>query len=144
MLRLLGVIEKRLDRLEKVAGTSLEEYVADPDLQDRVERNFEVAIQACLDLALHVLADFPEPVPDTYRDVFRALVHRGILEASLGQRLEAMAGFRNLLVHGYADVVPEKVHHSLSELNDIRAFVASVTSYLQRTGTLPASPPPRT
>ncbi len=137
--RLLEIIEKRLARLERVARTSLEAYMADEDLQDRVERNFEVAIQACIGLALHILADFPEPVPETYREVFRKLVRHGIIDDQLGRRLEAMAGFRNLLAHGYADIIPEKVHRSLSELDDIRSFVASAVAYLQRTGALPQS-----
>jgi uncharacterized protein YutE (UPF0331/DUF86 family) len=73
--RLLETIEHRLSRLEQAAGTPFEDYERDADLQDIVERNLEIRIQACIDLGLHVLADFPARLPETNRGVFKAL-HR--------------------------------------------------------------------
>ncbi|HUH12547.1 MAG TPA: DUF86 domain-containing protein [Longimicrobiales bacterium] len=128
--RLLEGIEQRLTRLEARRGITLAAYAADPDVQDIVERNLEVCIQGCIDLGLHVLADRPAPLPETNRGVFRGLVQAGLIEEELGARLESMAGFRNVLVHGYASVVPEKVHQALEELEDIRSYVRQITSAL--------------
>src|SRR5687768_12446244 len=63
--RLLEVIEQRLGRLQEVASVPLAQYLGDRDRQDIAERNLEIAIQACLDLGLHVLGDFPAPLPET-------------------------------------------------------------------------------
>ncbi|MGH7541862.1 MAG: type VII toxin-antitoxin system HepT family RNase toxin, partial [Gemmatimonadota bacterium] len=71
--RLLETIERRLARLEEASGVPLERYRTDRDLQDIVERNFELAIQAAIDLGLHLLADRPHPLPETSRAVFEAL-----------------------------------------------------------------------
>lgn len=128
--RLLETIEQRLSRLERAAGTSLDEYLDDPDLQDIVERNLEVAIQACIDLGLHVLADFPAPLPETNREVFRRLAKEGIVDDDLSERLERMAGFRNVLAHGYAEVIAERVHATLGELEDVRTYVARISESL--------------
>jgi uncharacterized protein YutE (UPF0331/DUF86 family) len=56
--RLLEVIEQRLVRLTQASDVSFDQYQRDLDLQDIVERNLEICIQACIDLGLHVLADF--------------------------------------------------------------------------------------
>jgi uncharacterized protein YutE (UPF0331/DUF86 family) len=123
---LLGTIEYRLRRLQRYVGIGLAEFEADQDLQDIVERNLEVLIQATIDLGLHLLAGRADPLPETNRAVFTRLVQEGIVEAELGGRLERMAGFRNLLAHGYSRLVPEQVHASLSHLDDVRSYVRSV------------------
>lgn len=132
--RLLETIEQRLSRLARAAGTPLEEYLDDDDLQDVVERNFEVCIQACIDLGLHLLADLPRPLPDTYRGVFVALARERLIPEDLAPRLERMAGFRNVLAHGYAEVVAERVHAALEDLDDVREFVAELTDPLESQG----------
>ncbi|MDX1396635.1 MAG: DUF86 domain-containing protein [Gemmatimonadota bacterium] len=81
--RLLETIERRLTRLDEASSVSLEEYRTDSDLRDIVERNFELAIQAAIDLGLHLLADLPHPLPRTNRAVFEALAQEGVLDESL-------------------------------------------------------------
>ena len=51
----------------------------------------------------------------------------------LGQRLQAMAGFRNVLVHGY-DAVNLAIVRDIVEnrLEDLDAFVAAIRVYLGR------------
>jgi uncharacterized protein YutE (UPF0331/DUF86 family) len=129
--RLLETIEQRLARLEQAAGTPLDAYQNDQDLQDIVERNLEVCIQACIDLGLHILADLPRPLPETYRGVFVALGQERLIHQELVRRLERMAGFRNLLAHGYSEVVAERVHAALGELDDVRTFVKEVSEHLE-------------
>lgn len=128
--RLLETIEQRMSRLTRAADVSLEGYMDDDDLQDIVERNFEVCVQACIDLGLHILADLPRPLPETYRGVFAALAREGMVTDDLATRLERMAGFRNVLAHGYTDVIAERVHAALGELDDIRTYVAAVSEQM--------------
>jgi len=131
---LLRVIEARLARLEEAVGVSLADYRGDRDLQDIVERNFEIMIQACIDLGLHVLADEPRAVPDSAREVFGALGEAGFLDGELAGRLESMAGFRNVLAHVYAEVDPALVHANLERLDDVRDYVAALAPALRRRG----------
>jgi hypothetical protein len=46
-------------------------------------------------------------------------------------RLEGPAGFRNVLVHEYADVDLKRVHAGLQRLGDFDMFVADVERWLQ-------------
>lgn len=133
---LLDTVERRVGRLERASDVPLEEYLDDRDLQDIVERNFELAIQACVDLGLHLLADEPTPPPDANRAVFDALLREDLIEEELAGRLERMAGFRNVLAHEYASVDPELVHEHLDRLDDLRQFVEALVPELEERGGL--------
>jgi uncharacterized protein YutE (UPF0331/DUF86 family) len=71
--------------------------------------------------------------PATNRELFALLARAGILAVELGHRLQAMAGFRNVLVHGYdavnLGIVRDIVESRLGDLDD---FVAAIRSYLAR------------
>lgn len=133
---LLATIEKRLERLSDLAEPDVAEFAADQDAQDIAERNFEVMIQACIDLAFHILADRAEPMPETNRAAFAALAGTGLIDTALGDRLQQMAGFRNLLAHGYVRLVPERVHAAFDSLGDVRELIASLLPYLKQQGAL--------
>ena len=51
------------------------------------------------------------------------------------RRFRGVAGFRNVLVHGYLEVDVARLHRVLSEqLDDFVAFADHVERYLARTG----------
>lgn len=132
--RLIAEIEARLARLTSFRDVTWAEYQKSVAIRDQVERNFEVCIQACIDLGAHILADYPQSQPERYREVFEQLAANGILIVDLGDRLAKMAGFRNALVHGYADLSDVRVHDALNHLGDIRAYIEQMSSHLTATG----------
>ena len=129
--RLETIEERRLSRLEETSYAALEDYLDDRDLQDVVERNFELAIQAAIDLGLHLLADRPHPLPETNRAVFHALAREGFLDEELAASLSSMAGFRNVLAHEYPELLPELVHANLERLDEIRDYVKVLLPHLR-------------
>ena len=97
-----------------------------------VEHTLQIAIQAALDVASHVVSDQRLGEPETNRALFDLLVKAGWLEAPLASKLRDMAGFRNVIVHGYQDVdlgIVEDVlrHH----LGDLLEFVAAMRHRLR-------------
>lgn len=55
----------------------------------------------------------------------------GILPPELAQRLRPLAGFRNVLVHGYLVIDLDRVHAVLnSHLDDVREFARCVDAYI--------------
>ena len=92
------------------------------DLRERrfVEHTLQLATQVTLDVASHVVSDEALGEPATNRDLFNLLARGGFIEGDLAERLELMAGFRNILVHGYAEVhlavVEDIVRHRLDDL----------------------------
>jgi uncharacterized protein YutE (UPF0331/DUF86 family) len=121
----LATIETALSDLARLARPDRLES----DLLQRrfVEHTLQIAIQAALDVALHVVADERLGEPRTNREVFALLAHGGWIVADLQESLARMVGFRNVLVHGYDDVDLSIVRDVLSaRLGDLEAFVAAI------------------
>ena len=104
------------------------------DLRERrfAEHTLQIAIQAALDAASHIVSAQRLGEPRTNRALFELLVAASWLDPPLGEKLESMVGFRNVLVHGYTAVDPAIVrdvaeHHA----GDLQAFVDAVRSRLE-------------
>ena len=92
-----------------------------------VTLNLFVAIQACLDLAAHWLADAGWEMPGTYADVFAALARHGLIPRELATRLAAAAAFRNLVAHQHGALDWRRVYAlASSELGDLDVFCATL------------------
>jgi len=60
------------------------------------------------------------------------LAELGVLPRPFAASFRAVAGFRNVLVHGYLKVDPHAVHRLLNErLEDFSEFARLVTAYLE-------------
>jgi uncharacterized protein YutE (UPF0331/DUF86 family) len=99
------------------------------DIKERrfVEHTLQLAIQAALDVASHIVSDDRLGEPRTNRELFTLLESAGWISGDLSRTMRAMAGFRNVLVHGY-DIVDVAVVRDLLEnrLGDLELFVQTV------------------
>ena len=93
----------------------------------------QLAIQAALDAASHVVSDKRLGEPTTNRELFDLLERAGWLPAELAARLRDMAGFRNVVVHGYETVDLDIVRDVLeNRLDDLNAYCAVVRVRLRQ------------
>ena len=92
-----------------------------------VEHTLQIAIQAALDAASHIVSDGHLGEPRTNRELFDLLEGAGWIGSPLAAALRNMAGFRNILVHGY-DTVDLGIVRDVVErhLDELLAFVAAV------------------
>jgi len=96
-----------------------------------VEHTLQIAIQSAMDAASHIVSDERLGEPGTNRALFETLAKHGWIPEALAQGLARMAGFRNILVHGYTEVDPSVVRDVLeNHLGDLDAFVAAVRARL--------------
>ncbi len=102
--RLLGLLQSYVGDLRPLRRVSFQEYQKDIRVQRFAERTLQIAIEACLDLGNHIIADegFREPPDD--RSVFKVLAEHRIVSEGLLPRLTDMASFRNLIVHNYGTI----------------------------------------
>lgn len=129
-----GRLEADLQDLADRQAINQRDYRNDRDVQAIVERRFETAIQACLDIAAHLIAAEGYREPTDYGDLFRILEAEGVLPSGLADRMVEMAGFRNALAHEYAEIDHERVHAHLQDLEHFRAFVREVSAFLEPDG----------
>jgi uncharacterized protein YutE (UPF0331/DUF86 family) len=103
------------------------------DLREQrfVEHTLQIAIQAALDVASHIVSDEHMGEPRTSRELFDLLERNGWIPPALASTLRNMVGFRNVLVHGYDDVDLGIVRDVLEHrLDDLIQFVAIVRGRL--------------
>ena len=134
------VIEQKLESLRRCLQRVAEKCPSDPDtlgrdpdLQDIVTLNLTRAVQLCVDLGAHLIADMDVPPPDTMGQTFDALAHAGAISESLAQQLKKSVGFRNIAVHHYEKIDWTIVHRiALHHLSDFTEFAKVIVSRLAR------------
>lgn len=123
--RRIGTLLSHLDRLERFRQVPRADFVADPDVHHLAERYLHLAVECVLDIAHHLIADLGLESPETYRDAFTVLARHGALDTELGTRLQAWAGFRNILVHAYLTIDHGMAWDAIEQdLGDLRQFAA--------------------
>ena len=103
------LIEKKLARVEsclRELRTLIrpEEILSDLRAERFAQHTLQIAIQAALDVASHIISDERLGEPRTNRELFEILAENGWLSRQRVSPLRQMVGFRNILVHGYASV----------------------------------------
>lgn len=119
-------VRRLLAMLERYHGL-LAEDAPDPY---RRRHLVQTAAQICIDLANHVIAADGHRVPKDYGDAFRVLAEVGVLDQALAERMVALAGARNLIVHLYAEVDDDRLARAVHDggLADLSAFAARIAA----------------
>jgi uncharacterized protein YutE (UPF0331/DUF86 family) len=122
--RLLDRLRDAEAELRRLRDLGRAEVREDPDRVNSAKYLFVVAAEAAIDAGQHVIASEGLAAPATFAGVFEELGRGGWITDELAVSLAAMARFRNLLVHGYADVDDERVLDTLygDRLEDLAAF----------------------
>jgi len=142
----LEALDGYVVELEYISQYTLKELTADFIKYRAAQRSLQLAAQAVVDIATHIItADYHLRVQD-YRQAIIGLGDVGVLSKEFAERLAPLAGFRNILVHEYLVIDPAKIYIALTDdLDDLRYLlkkggwggVVSVRSTL----TTPSSPP---
>jgi uncharacterized protein YutE (UPF0331/DUF86 family) len=131
LLRRLADLEQDVEQVSEFRAATVDQYRRDWKTQRIVERTLQMAIEACLDVANHVVADRQLRVASTYAEIFDVLGDAGLLERNLREAMIRMAWFRNILVHDYARTDPAVVVRILHEdLDDFRRFREAVLGWI--------------
>jgi uncharacterized protein YutE (UPF0331/DUF86 family) len=121
----LAFIETCVSQLRRLARPDL---IATDVREERfVEHTLQLAIQAALDVASHIVSDDRLGEPKTNYDLFDSLRGAGWIDEPQRATLRKMTGFRNLVVHGYAAVDLAIVRSVVeNNLDDLLSFVAAI------------------
>ncbi|MBE3097791.1 MAG: DUF86 domain-containing protein [Planctomycetes bacterium] len=107
----------------------LEAFKTDRAIRDLSVFYLFLAIQECIDLAAHWVADEGWGAADDAGSAFDILADRGVVERDVATALRAAAGLRYRIAHGYAMLDYERVHREAQAgIPALRSFLAAATS----------------
>ncbi len=127
----IDVIEKNMREIERIIGEGEERFLKDYRTTLAGKHALLESIEACIDIGNHIIASIGLRRPEDYRDIFEILEENGAIPKNLSERLQEMAGFRNLLVHYYAKMDNKKVFNIMKEdTKDLPEFIKTILKYI--------------
>lgn len=99
----MSIIERCKNRIEEVYKNNpknLEDYTK----QDSIVLNIQRAVEASIDLAMHIVSSKKLGIPQNSRDAFEVLYENNVIDNDMLKRLRNMVGFRNIAVHNYQKI----------------------------------------
>jgi len=129
ILNKISVIERCKKRILDVYDQKTEN-LKDYTKQDSIILNIQRSCEACIDLAMHIVAQERLGLPQTSRDAFDMLESSSIIDKEIAKRLKAMVGFRNIAVHDY-QIINLNILEQIVEkhLEDFTDFTKQILKY---------------
>lgn len=128
-LNKVEIIERCLKRIEEVYGGS-PESLNDYTKQDSIVLNLQRAIEASIDLAMHMVSELRLGIPQNSRDAFEVLAQQGYIDEVLLKNLSAMIGFRNIAVHNYQklnlEILQKVIEHHLGDFEALLRQISRI------------------
>ena len=130
----LAVMREALGALQNIATTCTEtEFIGSNEKFAVAEHHLRRALEAVFDIGGHIISRFaygPGKRPKTLREIAGALGEKGIVEPSFADgALSKMAGYRNRLVHFYAEVTPSEMYAIISKnLGDLETLATAAVA----------------
>ena len=107
---------KRIKDVTKLEPGSLANY----DVQDIFVLNLQRAVQATIDIAVHIVSEEGWGVVKTLKENFTVLEQNNVIDSELADTLKKMVGFRNMAVHDYGrldvEILKNILQHSLQDI----------------------------
>ena len=130
LLGKLAVVDRNMVYLAGIEGDFRKGNQSYERLQAVKYSLFEI-VEACIDMASHIIAVEGFQKPDTYGELFVELARNNVIGKELGERLSKMAKVRNVLVHQYHRVDDDELREIIGrDLADVKKFVKSVYDYI--------------
>jgi uncharacterized protein YutE (UPF0331/DUF86 family) len=122
----------RIAKVEAQCPPGAAELAEDSDLLDLVSFNLLLAVQACIDLATHLIADEAWEPAATAREALERLQARGVISRQSLEALRNAIGLRNIVAHGYSGVQPGFIHAAATGgLADLNRFASEVSAWVE-------------
>ncbi|MEG3225542.1 MAG: hypothetical protein BME94_08580 [Methanobacteriales archaeon Met13] len=125
----IDIIERNLVEIKAIISEGYHQFNYRTELA--AKHALQESIKACIDISNHIIASRGFRRPNDYRDLFLVLEENQIIDKNLSLKLQAMAKFRNLLVHRYAEMDQKRLFQIMTvDTDDFRAFIKQILIYI--------------
>jgi len=122
-----------LVNLLELARTPREEFLTSWRAGWLAERGLQLSLEAVFDIGNHILVAAFGDQPQDYEDVLRRLERHAVVDPALAKRLRGLGRFRNLLVHRYLDLDPDRVYdHLQAAVVDLPELAAQLAHFIDK------------
>lgn len=130
--KLISEMRKASERLQLLSSTDKNQFLDNRDKIDSAKYNFIIAIESAIDICNHIISQNGYRIPEDYGDAFKVLFEQGAFNKEFLKNLNAMAKFRNRLVHIYWELDNEQIYDYLQiNLKDFKNFLNNISEFLQ-------------
>lgn len=125
-------IQEYLLEIEPILSLPKDEIVSNIEKLRTLERNFQLIVDAMLDINIHLIRELEFSSPDDLKSTFIVLAEGKIIPLDFAQKIAPVVGLRNILVHGY-----EKIDRNLfidsfqKNKQDFDKYMFLINSFLQ-------------
>lgn len=126
-------IQGEVGELEKLGKRPLNEFTGG-DAFKLAHFHLHRALEGVFHIASHILSRLPGGAGgSTYKELAALLGEHNIVDKQFANdNLRKMAGYRNRLVHFYAEITPEEIYNILhNNLGDFDTFIRAVKEVLE-------------
>lgn len=128
----LKQLSSRIEKARSHCPANPADLAADSDTLDLISFNLLLAVQTCLDLATHLIADEGWAPAATAREAFERLEENGVISKETAHALRQAVGLRNLIAHSYDGVDPVQIHSAATTgLIDLERFAAELSDWIE-------------
>jgi len=101
-------------------------------VKDGIYKRIEFAIEDIFDICAIINTDLELGVPGEDDDILDNLVNKNIISKQMQEKIHAMKGFRNIVVHRYGKIDDQLAFDLLTaHLNDFADFIDEIEKFLQ-------------
>ncbi|NLJ50478.1 MAG: DUF86 domain-containing protein [Candidatus Atribacteria bacterium] len=126
ILSKISRIQRCLRRIKEITNLN-PENLDDLLIQDAFILNLQRAVQASIDIAVHIVASEALGLPTSLKDNFRLLFENNIIDENTFKKMQKMAGFRNIAVHDYQSlnigILKSILTKNLKDLEDFYTII---------------------
>lgn len=127
----IDLINRSISRLKKLATLPGTQFVTGPDNFAIAEHHLRRALESLFDVGRHIMAKQGLGHPVDYQTILLTLAKENIIPGEFAVRIKGMAGYRNRLVHGYAEVTPDEMHNIIkNRLGNFEDFCSYILKYI--------------
>ncbi len=125
-------IRANVGKIRQYATLSDDVFLADERNLYTIMHLLLISVEATAAICNHLTAKLARKAPDSYAECFQTLVELDIISVDLASHLVPMARFRNLLVHRYQVIDPERVLKiACTDVANFETFLEQVWVWLK-------------
>lgn len=129
----LQALDEYLLYLKELQKVNKNAFLKDYHFFGLAEHYLHLSIEVLLDVAKLLIIAFQFPRPEERKDVFRILHEKKIINAKLFDKLTAIGGFRNILIHEYEKVDKNIIYSYLqNNIEQFREFKKAILIFLKK------------